>query len=65
MSSADVPLIRVDGSLIRYGKSDHPIAFHKGDMFAASRKKIADQGPVPDNEDVFEVGAFTPKLRFR
>ena len=23
-------------------------------MFAASRKKIADQGPAPDNEDVFE-----------
>jgi replication factor C subunit 1 len=40
----------------RYGKSDHPIAFHKGDMFAMSKKKIADQGPAPDNEDVFEVG---------
>jgi hypothetical protein len=24
-------------------------------MFAASKKKIADQGPAPDNEDVVEV----------
>ena len=26
-------------------------------MFAASKRKIADQGPTPDNEDVFEVGS--------
>ena len=39
----------------RYNKADHPIAFHKGDMFASSKRKIADQGPAPDNEDVFEV----------
>lgn len=38
----------------RYNKSDHPIAFHKGDMFAASKRKI-DAGPVADNEDVIEV----------
>ncbi|KAL7418824.1 DNA replication factor C complex subunit Rfc1 [Cryptotrichosporon argae] len=37
-----------------YNKNDHPIAFHKGDMFAASKKKIADLGPAPDNDDVFE-----------
>lgn len=42
----------------RYNKSDHPIAFHKGDMFAASKKKIADQGPAPDNEDVVEASSF-------
>jgi replication factor C subunit 1 len=40
---------------VRYNKSDHPIAFHKGDMFAASKKKIADLGPKADNEDVVEV----------
>ncbi|EIW68022.1 hypothetical protein TREMEDRAFT_32699, partial [Tremella mesenterica DSM 1558] len=39
----------------QYNKTDHPIAFHKGDLFAASKKKIADIGPAPDNEDVFEV----------
>lgn len=38
----------------RYNKTDHPIAFHKGDLFAGVKKKI-DVGPVPDNEDVFEV----------
>ena len=38
----------------RYNKGDHPIAFHKGDMFAGT-KKIADQGPAADNEEVFEV----------
>jgi replication factor C subunit 1 len=38
----------------RYNKADHPIAFHKGDMFANSKKKIADIGPAPDNEEVFE-----------
>ncbi|ODN75992.1 hypothetical protein L202_05958 [Cryptococcus amylolentus CBS 6039] len=38
----------------QYNKQDHPIAFHKSDMFAVSKKKIADQGPAPDNEDVFE-----------
>ncbi|KAI9635850.1 purine nucleotide binding protein [Dioszegia hungarica] len=38
----------------QYNKADHPIAFHKGDMFAASKKKIADQGPAPDNDEVFE-----------
>lgn len=42
----------------RYNKADHPIAFHKGDMFAASKKKIADQGPAPDNDEVFEVSLF-------
>jgi replication factor C subunit 1 len=39
----------------RYNKTDHPIAFHKGDMFAASKRKIADAGPVADNEEVVEV----------
>ena len=24
-------------------------------MFAASKRKVADVGPAPDNEDVFEV----------
>lgn len=40
----------------RYNKADHPIAFHKGDMFAMAKKKIADIGPAPDNDEVFEVG---------
>ncbi|WVR03532.1 hypothetical protein IAU60_000524 [Kwoniella sp. DSM 27419] len=44
----------------QYNKSDHPIAFHKGDLFAASKKKIADQGPAPDNEDVFEEDEPVP-----
>ncbi|WWD09050.1 hypothetical protein V865_007170 [Kwoniella europaea PYCC6329] len=44
----------------QYNKSDHPIAFHKGDMFAASKKKIADMGPAPDNEDVFEEDEPVP-----
>ncbi|WWC66667.1 uncharacterized protein I206_100571 [Kwoniella pini CBS 10737] len=44
----------------QYNKADHPIAFHKGDMFAASKKKIADQGPAPDNEDVFEEDEPVP-----
>lgn len=39
----------------RYNKKDHPIAFHKGDMFAASKKKLVETGPAPDNDDVFEV----------
>lgn len=37
-----------------YNKMDHHVAFHKGDMFAASKKKIADTGPAPDNDEVFE-----------
>ncbi|KAK8845500.1 hypothetical protein IAR55_006213 [Kwoniella newhampshirensis] len=44
----------------QYNKADHPIAFHKGDMFAASKKKIADTGPAPDNEDVFEEDEPVP-----
>ncbi|WWC85920.1 uncharacterized protein L201_000790 [Kwoniella dendrophila CBS 6074] len=44
----------------QYNKTDHPIAFHKGDMFAASKKKIADMGPAPDNEDVFEEDEAVP-----
>ncbi|WVQ93768.1 hypothetical protein IAU59_000846 [Kwoniella sp. CBS 9459] len=44
----------------QYNKSDHPIAFHKGDMFAASKKKIADLGPAPDNEEVFEEDEPVP-----
>ncbi|WVF66140.1 hypothetical protein IAT40_000880 [Kwoniella sp. CBS 6097] len=44
----------------QYNKSDHPIAFHKGDMFAASKKKIADIGPAPDNEEVFEEDEPVP-----
>lgn len=44
-----------------YNKRDHPIAFHKGDMFAASRKKIAAEGPAPDNDDVFEDDAPPPE----
>ena len=43
-----------------YNKADHPIAFHKGDMFAASKKKIKDDGPAPDNEDVFEEDEAVP-----
>ncbi|CAK9779377.1 DNA replication factor C, large subunit [Cutaneotrichosporon oleaginosum] len=43
-----------------YNKRDHPIAFHKGDMFAASRKKIAAEKEQPDNEDVFEDDAPPP-----
>lgn len=38
----------------QYNKSDHPIAFHKGDMFASAKRRIADIGPAPDNEEVFE-----------
>jgi replication factor C subunit 1 len=37
-----------------YNKTDHPIAFHKGDMFANAKRKVADAGPAPDNEEVFE-----------
>lgn len=40
-----------------YNKREHPIAFHKGDMFAASKKKVADTGPAPDNDEVFEEDA--------
>ena len=47
--------VRSEADENRYNKADHPIAFHRGDMFAASKKKIADIGPAPDNEDVFEV----------
>jgi replication factor C subunit 1 len=43
----------------RYNKRDHPIAFHKGDMFAASKKKI-DAGPAPDHDDVFEEDEAPP-----
>lgn len=35
----------------RYNKRDHPIAFHKGDMFAASKKKITADA-APDNDEV-------------
>ena len=48
----------------RYNKADHPIAFHKGDMFAASKKKVAPEGAAPDNEDVFEV-CFGPGMEKR
>jgi replication factor C subunit 1 len=44
----------------RYNKKDHPIAFHKGDMFAGAKKKIADTGPAPDNEEVFEEDEAVP-----
>lgn len=37
-----------------YNKGDHPVAFHKGDLFAAT-KKVVDKGPAPDHEDVYEV----------
>ncbi|KGB77306.2 replication factor C subunit 1 [Cryptococcus deuterogattii R265] len=43
----------------QYNKTDHPIAFHKGDLFAGVKKKI-DVGPVPDNEDVFEEDEPVP-----
>ncbi|KIR63639.1 replication factor C subunit 1 [Cryptococcus bacillisporus CA1873] len=43
----------------QYNKTDHPIAFHKGDLFAGAKKKI-DVGPVPDNEDVFEEDEPVP-----
>ncbi|BEI93636.1 uncharacterized protein CcaverHIS019_0600950 [Cutaneotrichosporon cavernicola] len=43
-----------------YNKRDHPIAFHKGDMFAASRKKVAAEGEQPDNDAVFEDDAPPP-----
>lgn len=45
----------VTSNSLRYNKADHPIAFHKGDMFAASKKKMVDTGPAPDNDEVFEV----------
>jgi len=44
----------------QYNKSDHPIAFHKGDMFASAKRKIADIGPAPDNEEVFEEDEPVP-----
>ncbi|GMK58517.1 hypothetical protein CspeluHIS016_0505490 [Cutaneotrichosporon spelunceum] len=44
-----------------YNKRDHPIAFHKGDMFAASRRKIAAEAEQPDNDDVFEDDAPAPE----
>lgn len=44
----------------RYNKTDHPIAFHKGDMFAGAKKKIADTGPAPDNDEVFEEDEPVP-----
>ncbi|WOO84678.1 Replication factor C subunit 1 [Vanrija pseudolonga] len=44
-----------------YNKGDHPIAFHKGDMFAASKKKIANDGPAPDNDEVFEEDEAPPE----
>ncbi|TXT05015.1 hypothetical protein VHUM_03835 [Vanrija humicola] len=43
-----------------YNKADHPIAFHKGDMFAASKKKITNDGPAPDNDEVFEEDEAPP-----
>lgn len=43
-----------------YNKRDHPIAFHKGDMFAMSKKKIVDTGPAPDDEAVLEDDAPLP-----
>lgn len=35
-----------------YNKTDHPVAFHKADMFSTSKKMVADKGPAPDIEDV-------------
>lgn len=45
----------------QYNKADHPIAFHKGDMFASAKKRVADAGPPPDNEDVFEEDEAPPE----
>ena len=45
--------------ICRFNKKDHPIAFHKGDMFAG-KKKIADTGPAPDNDQVFEEDEAVP-----
>lgn len=41
-----------------YNKTDHPVAFHKSDMFSASKKTIADKGPAPDLEDVIVSGTL-------
>ncbi|WWC58244.1 uncharacterized protein I303_100782 [Kwoniella dejecticola CBS 10117] len=58
--SKKIPTATKSAFTRQYNKADHPIAFHKGDMFAASKKKIADQGPAPDNEDVFEEDEPVP-----
>ncbi len=39
----------------RYNKTDHPVAFHKADMFAASKKMSVEKAPAADLEDVAEV----------
>ena len=39
---------------LSYNKKDHPVAFHKGDLFAG-KKMGAEKGPKPDLEDVQEV----------
>lgn len=56
VGTTDVSLTSSADTSRRYNKADHPIAFHKGDMFAMAKKKIADIGPAPDNDEVFEVG---------
>ncbi|WRT63728.1 uncharacterized protein IL334_000651 [Kwoniella shivajii] len=58
--SKKIPTATKSAFTRQYNKADHPIAFHKGDMFAASKKKIADMGPAPDNEDVFEEDEPVP-----
>lgn len=39
----------------QYNKADHPIAFHKGEMFGGGKKVIVDKGPAPDNEELLGV----------
>ncbi|KAJ9111852.1 hypothetical protein QFC20_002439 [Naganishia adeliensis] len=43
-----------------YNKTDHPVAFHKADMFSTSKKMVADKGPAPDIEDVVEDDVDIP-----
>ncbi|KAJ9101197.1 hypothetical protein QFC21_003416 [Naganishia friedmannii] len=43
-----------------YNKVDHPVAFHKADMFSTGKKTIVDKGPLPDIEDVMEDDVDVP-----
>ncbi|KAJ9118684.1 hypothetical protein QFC22_003904 [Naganishia vaughanmartiniae] len=43
-----------------YNKVDHPVAFHKADMFSTGKKTMVDKGPLPDIEDVMEDDVDVP-----
>ncbi|KAJ9110660.1 hypothetical protein QFC19_001489 [Naganishia cerealis] len=43
-----------------YNKIDHPVAFHKADMFSVGKKTTMDKGPLPDIEDVMEDDVDVP-----